>query len=82
MDDQRDYAEEAFNAELLRNPEGLTEDDFEQLVSEGHPAARGGGHEVLDKLRDRSEPIPGRDGWRRTEDGRTFYSAAWIGLRA
>lgn len=26
-----------------------------------------------------SSPIPGRDGWRRTGDGREWYSDAWLG---
>jgi hypothetical protein len=34
----------------------------------------------LRELRLRSEPIAGRDGWRRTLEGREFYSSEWLGV--
>lgn len=37
-------------------------------------------HRSLDLLRAASSPIAGRDGWRRTPDGREWYSAEWLGL--
>ena len=35
---------------------------------------------VIDKLRDGTHPIPGRDGWRVDADGHEWYSSAWLGL--
>lgn len=34
---------------------------------------------ALELLRIVSKPIPGRDGWRRSADGREWYSAHWLG---
>lgn len=37
---------------------------------------------ALEILTIASSPIPGRDGWRRTGDGREWYSDAWLGQTA
>lgn len=53
------------------------------LPDETIPLDRGAelaGSSRLDRLRVTSSPIPGRDGWRRTDDGREWYSAAWLGV--
>lgn len=36
----------------------------------------------LELLRLASVPVPGRDGWRRTPDGREWYSSDWLGAIA
>lgn len=36
-------------------------------------------HRSLQLLTLASSPIPGRDGWRRSRDGREWYSDAWLG---
>lgn len=37
-------------------------------------------HTQIERLRQKSKPIPGRDGWRIDENGKEWYSTAWLGL--
>lgn len=62
-------------------PVGL--DRFEIRTPRFRDHAEEIGHaRALELLRIVSKPIPERDGWRRTADGREWYSAAWLGIVA
>lgn len=45
---------------------------------DGHAARAITDHQEIQKLHDRSQPLPGRPGWRVDEDGREWYSVAWL----